>query len=86
MIRTSHSVSYLSEGKTENWSEFPNALLWVIYYSNCNKILQKLIDKPIDNFVNGKTESYLQLTFKSENQLKHFLRKANTLFPYVEFV
>jgi hypothetical protein len=29
--------------------------------------------------------TYLRLTFKSQNQLEHFVRRGNTEFPYFEF-
>ena len=85
MIQTEHLVSYVSDTKTENWSEFPNAFLWMMYYAFCNKIQRNLIDKNHSRF-QEQPETYLKLTFKSENQLKCFLRKGQNLFPYIEFI
>src|SRR6056300_527841 len=86
IVQTEHSISYLSNGRTENWSNFFTPFDWLTDYADRNNIVRKVLHKPMDNFVNGKTKPYIQLTFKSKRQLQIFRRRGNSLFPYVEFV
>lgn len=86
MIQTEHRIAYLANANTENWGSAPNPMAWLLRYTTRNKIPKELIEKPVDRFVNGKTEPYIRLTFKSERQLQVFQRRGNDIFPYVEFL
>ena len=85
MIQTTHNIKYL-ETPSENYSVYRNPYRFALNYAKRNKIPHEVYDEPIDKFVNGKTEPYLRLTFKSNKQHKCFLRLGNLLFPYVEFI
>lgn len=85
-VSVSYSVKYLTDGKTENWSDFENSLKWILSYTKRNRIENEMWDEPVDQFVYGETERSLRLVFKSYHQFKIFVRQGNILFPYMEFI
>ena len=49
-----------------------------------NKIQSEIIQVPVGRFY-GESESYLQISFRSKNQLESFVMRGNWNFPYFEF-
>lgn len=86
MIQTEHSIEYLTDDYTTNWSRFKDPISWLLNYVSRNKIPVEFFDYPMDKFVNGKTKPYIRVYFRSQHQCDIFVRKANDLFPYVEFI
>ncbi len=69
----------------KNYAECENVLDWVMSYCKRNKI--KITEKELDfSGWERDIETYISLSFKSDNQANYFLRKGNNKFPYFEFI
>jgi len=57
---------------------------WIAAYCSRNKIQSEITQVPVGKFY-GESESYLQISFRSKNQLESFVMRGNWKFPYFEF-
>ena len=57
---------------------------WIAAYCKRNRIPTEAIRVPVGKFY-GETERYLQISFRSKNQLESFVMRGNWKFPYFEF-
>ena len=66
-------------------SQYPVVLDWTEEYCKRNRINIEEKNFPVWGRF-GETETGLELTFKSQNQMDYFVRNGNYAFPYFEFL
>lgn len=57
---------------------------WITAYCSRNRIKCGVIYVPVGKFY-GESEPYIQIEFRSKNQLESFVMRGNWEFPYFEF-
>jgi hypothetical protein len=57
---------------------------WIASYCSRNQIQSEITQVPVGRFYR-ESESYLQISFRSKNQLESFVTRGNWKFPCFEF-